>query len=285
MNRILVTGSEGFVGKALVKLLKSYSYEVLQVGGSKIINLNDKKIVEQLPVVDVIVHLAARSFVPDSFRKPSEFYYNNFLSTLNILEKAKKDCSKVIFFSTYVYGSPQYLPIDEAHPKQPLNPYTQSKILCEDLCEAYNRDFNLPIIIFRPFNIYGHGQSDHFFIPTIIKQMEKTTILLNDPRPKRDFIYIDDVVEAIRLALENFKSNFTIYNLGSGISTSINEVVHLIEEILMKKVEVNYSNQVRQGEVLDTIANIDKIKSELNWYPRYSIKLGLERLLSYHKLI
>ena len=281
MKKILITGSTGFVGKALIALLeKEHEYKILETGNSKTIDLTNWENVKKLPHVDIIIHLAAKSFIPDSFKNPAQFYQNNILSTLNILEKAKIDASKVIFLSTYVYGSPQYLPIDESHPKQPLNPYTQSKILCEELCEAYSRDFNVSVIIFRPFNIYGLGQSKHFFIPTIINQLNNDSIELTDPRPKRDFIYIDDVIEAIRLAINHFKYPFSLYNLGSGISTSIQEVVAIITKISQTETKVNYSNQIRQGEVLDTVADIQKIKKELQWTPKYSIEMGLDRILN-----
>lgn len=275
MKKILVTGSQGFVGKNLTPVLESLGYDLIKVGNSKLTNLTDWKSVEQLPKSDTIVHLAAKSFIPDSFNNPLNFYQNNINSTLNILEKARIDSSNIIFLSTYVYGIPQYLPIDENHQRQPLNPYTQSKIICEDLCEAYNRDFGVPVTIFRPFNIYGIGQSNNFFIPTILNQLKQNKIQLQDPRPKRDFIYIGDVIEALVMAISNIKSQFVIYNLGTSVSTSISEVVELIQQILNKNIKIHYSNQMRQGEVLETISNIDKIKADLGWKPKFSLKDGL----------
>ena len=184
--------------------------------------------------------------------------------------------SKVIFFSTYVYGNPEYLPIDENHLTSPLNPYTQSKLISEDLCMAYNRDFDIPITIFRPFNIYGAGQSSFFFIPTIVNQLDNEIIELNDSRPKRDFIHIDDVVEAVYLAIASNENQAKIFNLGSGISTSVEEIVNLIIRISRSKSYVNFSEKIRQGEILDTVADISKIKKELKWQPQVSLEVGIK---------
>ena len=122
MIKILITGENGFVGSSLSKLLKSKSFELIDTGDIDKLNLCEWNAVKDIPKAEIIVHLAGRSFVPDSFKEPLSFYHNNILSTLNILEKAKTDGSKVVIFSTYVYGAPLYLPIDENHPRSPKNP-------------------------------------------------------------------------------------------------------------------------------------------------------------------
>jgi len=284
MKKILVTGSKGFVGRRLISLLLKKDYELIETGTSKDADLCDWQVLENLPKVDIIVHLAAKSFVPDSFKKPLDFYNNNISSTLNILEKAKIDGARVIFLSTYVYGSPEYLPIDEKHVKAPQNPYTQSKIMGEELCVAYNRDFNVPITIFRPFNIYGSGQGDAFFIPTIINQLNNEQILLNDSRPKRDFIYVDDVVDAIYKAIVMNESAIHIYNLGTGVSTSVKNVVEMLVHFSDSKANVVFSEIMRQGEVMNTIADISKINSELKWSPSITIDAGLKLCLEHNNL-
>lgn len=276
MKKILITGSKGFVGLALCKVLQSKGYEVIESHRNINNNLCDNNYVNNLPAADVIIHLAGKTFVPDSFTNPLSFYNNNILSTLNILEKAKKDSSKVIFFSTYVYGNPEYLPINEDHKIDPKNPYTHSKIICEELCKAYHRDFNVPVTIFRPFNIYGAGQGLSFFIPTIISQLNNKEIHLNDSRPKRDFIYIDDVVAAVEKSLHLSNNTFIVYNLGTGISTSIREVLDLLLKISKSDAKIIFSEIERKGEILDTIADISKIKNDLNWQPNVTIEEGLK---------
>ncbi len=279
MKKILITGSSGFIGKSLVNFLNSKFYHIIETGNSKIIDLCKWNEVKNISTADVIIHLAGKNFVPDSFKNPLQYYNNNIVSTINILEKAKNDGSKVIFFSTYLYGNPLYLPINENHPKRPLNPYTQSKLLCEELCEAYNRDFGVPVTIFRPFNIYGPGQNPSFFIPTIINQIDNELIQLNDSRPKRDFIYIDDIVDAVWRSIDYDHHNFNLFNLGSGVSTSVKDIVNMIIKLSHSKARAHFSDQIRQGEILDTVADITKIKNELHWEPKISFAEGLEIML------
>lgn len=275
MKNLLVTGNKGFIGNELIKKLDNSKYNIFDSGIQDGINYCDLKSVLSLPKTDIIVHLAAKSFIPDSFKRPDEFYYNNFVSTLNILEKARLDNSKLIFFSTYVYGTPKYLPIDEIHPPNPLNPYTQSKLICENLIESYSRDFGLNSIIFRPFNIYGTGQKESFIIPTILGKLKNGLIELNDPRPKRDYIHINDVVDAIIAAFDFDVKGCEVFNLGSGVSTDLKTLIDIILKEFNSYAVVNYSNVYRQGEVLDTIANINKIKNVMDWSPRFDLSNGI----------
>ena len=276
MRKLLITGRNGFIGKHLNKLLRSKSFEIINSSDIDAVNLCEWTQVKELSKVETIIHLASKNFIPESFNEPLSYYKNNILSTLNILEKAKIDGSKVIFFSTYVYGQPQYLPIDENHIKNPLNPYTQSKLISEELCNAYNRDFGIPITIFRPFNIYGPGQNSAFFIPTIINQINNEHIELNDSSPKRDFIHIDDVVGAVYNSILSNELSFETYNIGTGISTSVGDIVKMIINLSNSKARVIFSDQIRQGEILDTVADISKIKKNLNWEPTISIPEGIE---------
>ncbi|MHA8104534.1 NAD-dependent epimerase/dehydratase family protein [Aquirufa nivalisilvae] len=284
MNKnVLVTGSGGFIGKKLCQVLSENQFNLTEVRSSKDLDLCDNKQVENIPKVDIIVHLAASSYIPDSFKNPGFFYQNNVISTLNLLEKSRRDNAKFIFLSTYVYGAPQYFPIDEKHQTNPLNPYTQSKLICEDLCQAYTRDFGLDIIIFRPFNVYGPSQLNSFLIPSIINQLGNKDINLQDSRPKRDYVYIDDLVEAIKIAISEEKIGANIYNIGSGISNSVQEVVDMLIQISNSKANIKYANIERQGEVLNTVADIEKIKSDLGWRPKVDLQEGLMRTYNSYK--
>jgi nucleoside-diphosphate-sugar epimerase len=279
-KKVLVTGSGGFIGKNLCQVLLEKQFDLSEIKSSKDLNLCDNKEVEKLPQVDVIVHLAASSYIPDSFKNPGFFYQNNVISTLNLLEKSRRDKAKFIFLSTYVYGAPQYLPIDEIHKRNPLNPYTQSKVIGEDLCQAYTRDFELDTMILRPFNAYGPSQLNSFLIPSIINQLGNSEINLQDSRPKRDYIYIDDLVEAIKMAISAEKTGANSYNIGSGISYSVQEVVDILIQISKSNALIEYANVERKGEVLNTVADIKKINAELGWKPKVDLKEGLMR--TYH---
>jgi UDP-glucose 4-epimerase len=264
-KKILVTGSSGFVGKNLVAELKRQDAEVstLTDRSGRRIDIRDQQIVKEMRDIDIVYHLAAITSVPLSFENPRETYEVNVLGTLNILEM----CSQ-----------PQYLPINEKHQLQPTNPYARSKILGEELCRAYNTDFGLKCIILRPFNIYGVGQSRNFLIPSIIAQLQCGKIELKDSEPKRDFIYISDVIDAYIKAGE-FSGNFEVFNIGDGRSYSVKEIVDKIIHLYGKEVKVEYRNERRKNEIMDTIADAKKAKEKLGWEPKVEIDKGLQDIL------
>jgi UDP-glucose 4-epimerase len=279
MKTIAVTGSSGFIGKHLVRSLWNENYKVIEIDLDKGTDISNWEEAARIPAFDVIIHLAAKSFVPDSFIKPREFYQVNQASTLNVLELARINNAKVIYFSSYLYGTPEYLPIDEKHPLAPHNPYAQSKLIGEKICEGYNRDFNVPVIIFRPFNIYGPGQNPVFIIPGIISQIKSGEINLKDPRPKRDYIFVTDIVKAVLLGVEYTGSPFEVFNLGSGVSYSVMEIVEIIMNYSKSDFKVNFTNEIRKNEILDTIADIGKVSNLLEWHPNTAITDGIKCLL------
>ena len=277
--KIALTGSDGFIGTHLLKHLYGLNHDVIEIDLALGYDISDWESISSIKDFDVLIHLAAKSFVPEAFNKPIEFYRTNVLGTLNALELCRLNNAKMIFISSYVYGDPEYLPIDEAHPTKAFNPYAQSKLIGEDLCKAYFRDYGVTSCIFRPFNIYGPRQAEHYLIPLIIKQARTGKIALKDPRPKRDFIYIDDVVNAIGKSLELKLEGVEIFNLGSGVSTSISEIIYVLQKLLDRNLDVQFTNERRKGEVLETIADLNKIKSILGWNPRFNLLNGLQRLI------
>jgi UDP-glucose 4-epimerase len=279
MKTIAVTGSSGFIGRHLLGALREQQYNIIEIDIEKDLDISDWSKARNIPHFDIIIHLAAKTFVPDSFKRPHEFYFVNQSSTLNVLELARINSASVIYFSSYLYGTPEYLPIDEKHPLKPHNPYAQSKIICEKICEGYYRDFGVPVIIFRPFNIYGPGQNSSFLIPGIIEQQKSGKILLKDPRPKRDFIHVSDIIYAVMLAIKLENPGLQTFNLGTGKSYSVEEIVNLIIKYYGKRTVVKYTNEYRPGEVLDTIADIRKISTVLKWSPSINIEKGLDALL------
>ncbi|MDG1901166.1 MAG: NAD-dependent epimerase/dehydratase family protein [Bacteroidales bacterium] len=277
--KVAITGSRGFVGKVLVQELLKQNVQIIEIDFETGYDLLDWESLGKIEPFDALVHLAAKSFVPDSFKNPASFYENNIVGTLNALELCRKHKAKMIYTSSYVYGTPEYLPIDEIHTTVAFNPYAQSKLIGEDLCKAYNRDFGIPIVVLRPFNIFGKGQSNNFLIPLIINQASQGKVYLKDSRPKRDFIFIDDVVNAYVKSINIDITNFEVFNIGSGKSTSIAELVAIISKHYKTPIDISFSEEQRKNEVLDTIANISKAKELLNWEPTVSLFDGITKIL------
>jgi len=279
--RILITGFSGFIGSYLTKKLQELQHELILCDLSNGINICNWDEIKDLKNLDFVVHLANLSYVPASYQEPKKFYEVNYMGTLNMLELCRLNNAKLIYFSSYMYGHPQYQPIDEKHPIQAYNPYSQTKVICESLCEGYNRDFMVPVTIFRPFNIYGKGQNSDFLIPTIINQAKSGKIIIKDDRPKRDYIHVNDIVEAVSSAMfiKNESSNYQIFNLGTGKSNSVKDVIDIVCQLYNHTIEYQCTNEIRQNEVLNTIADISKIKNNLGWEPKISLFEGLKSMI------
>ncbi len=276
-RKVLLTGSEGFIGKNLVAKLKDQNADVVNIDKKNGIDISSWEQIKELEKVDLVIHLAAIVFVPFSFKNPRLLYKVNVEGTWNLLEYCRmREIDKFIFASSYVYGPPQYLPIDEDHPMAPNNPYTRSKLIGEELCRGYHQDYGLNCTILRPFNIYGPGQDENFLIPSIIKQLhDGHTIQLKDPRPRRDFLFVSDVVDIYMKASESNLKGFEIINVGSGVSYSVKEIVDKLIDISKSQPMVEYSGESRKNEVLETRADISKAKKLFDWEPQVDIDEGL----------
>jgi len=279
--KVVVTGSRGFIGTQLCKTLLKLEHEVIEIDLSLGHNVEEWKTFKDLPKFDYLVHLAARIFVPESFNNPRSFYQTNIMGTLNAVEACRNSNAKLVFFSSYAYGAPDYLPIDENHPVKSFNPYSRSKIMGEDICKSYFADFGVKSVVFRPFNIYGPNQDSRFLIPSIIEQALKGSITLKDNRPKRDYIFIDDIISAVVKSLDYEPEGSDIFNLASGKSYSVEEIVNKTISIIGKDIKVNYLNEHRPNEVLDTVALIDKAKDKMDWEPKIDIDNGIIYCLDY----
>lgn len=277
--KIAVTGSGGFVGSHLTKKLKELNHEVIEIDIKKGIDITEQRQLESVKQFDLLFHLAAKTYVPDSYKDPQSFFYLNIIGTLNALELCRKYSARMIFISSYLYGSPQYLSIDENHPVVAFNPYAQSKLICEQLCQSYNRDFHIPIVIVRPFNLYGPGQNENFLIPTIINQAKSGEIILNDPAPKRDFLYIDDFTDLLVKLIDYFDTDCQIFNAGNSISYSVREITEIVCHLINKNIRIKFTNLKRPVEVADTVADTSKAKKLLGWQPKIKIEEGLKLLI------
>ncbi|MBC8394959.1 MAG: GDP-mannose 4,6-dehydratase [Deltaproteobacteria bacterium] len=281
---VMVTGSDGFIGGNLVRHLRSIGKEVIPIDAKSGTDLPDKKNIENLPDTDFVIHLAGNTYVPSGWADPHSMYDININTTLNMLEfSRRRKVRKFVYPSTYLYGNPQYVPTDEKHPVCAANPYTRSKWICEEMCKAYSEDYGVPVLILRLFNVYGSGQADFFLISRVLSQLSLNTITLNDPNPKRDYLYISDVVRAFQMSLESSSSNFEIFNIGSGVNYRVTEVVDLILKIAEVECDVIYKNEGRKNEVMESLAGISKAKKLLGWEPRIQFEEGLRSMMATKK--
>lgn len=277
-SEILVTGATGFVGRYLVKALEASGHAVRSHSS------RDGDIATcRLPTdgVDHVFHLAAKTFVPESWNDPQDFYSVNVMGTINVLEHCRHSRTPVTLVSSYVYGHPQRLPISEDHPLCANNPYAHSKLMAEDAGRFYEKDFKMRVVVVRPFNIYGPGQTRPFLIPTIVEQaMDASTseIRLKDLRPRRDYVYIDDAIQLLLLTLgKNVKG---VYNVGSGESASVAELTELIRRAVGTDKPVVSEEQPRPEEVMDVRADISRAAFELGWHPATSLSEGIGKVVA-----
>ncbi len=266
MKSIIITGASGFIGKNLIELLKD-KYEIICFDRENGKDVAKKEDFENLKA-DYVIHLAAL------MRKetPKEMLNVNVLGTQNVLEFCKKTGAKLIFASSSaVYGNAKGQ-IKEDSPLKPESFYGVTKLMGEELCKFYNKNSNVQIVILRFFNVFGKGQGGAL-IPEIISQLEKDKIILRNPYPKKDFVYIKDVAEAIVKSLD--LNSFEIINIGTGKSHSIREIAEKIADLSGKKKEIEFSENVKLN--IDSRADFSKAKKLLGWEPKISLEEGLKK--------
>jgi UDP-glucose 4-epimerase len=275
-----VTGSSGFIGSYLVQKLQVAKHDVIEISRAKGYDILVPASLNSLPKMDIIIHLAAVTYVPESFNSPSHFFNVNVQGTNNMLDVARINNSKFIFISSYLYGIPSTLPTNEQHALTPTNPYAASKLMAENLCKHYNSFFNTEVVIVRPFNIYGKGQAKEFLIPKIIDLARTGTLSLFDSRPKRDYVYVEDLIHAIVSLIDHVpESGFQIFNVGSGESYSVKEVVKIVLDNLKNPVEVSYDDETKEIPIPNTVADISALNKATEWKPTVSLAEGIQKMM------
>ena len=281
-KRILLTGSSGFIGKNILFFLGKF-FDIVEVSRSSNYDINNLNSLFKIDNIDTVIHAAAETFIPQSFADPYRFYKFNLNGSLNIAEFCRiKKVSKLIYLNTFPYGAPKYNPIDENHSISPHSPYTKSKMIAERVFFQYlEKEVNITSL--RIFNPYGYFQKEDFLIPTIVKQaLKSNTIKVRDIRPKRDYIYIEDLTLLLKNIL-NVSDSKGIYNVGTGNSHSISEIISIVEAILNKKFHIKTIAKPRENEVLDCYADIKKAKNKFNWSPTIDLLDGLKKYVSWVK--
>ncbi len=306
-KKILVTGSDGFIGSHLVEKLISLGCDVramtmynsfnnwgwLDTFDNKVLkeievvsgDIRDKKFVENsCKGVDIIFHLASLIAIPYSYKSPYSYVSTNIEGTLNILEAAlNSNIDNIVHTSTSeVYGESETISISENSKSIARSPYSATKIGADQLAYSYYSSFGLPVSTIRPFNTYGPRQSLRAIIPTIITQLlsQKNNIKLGSICPTRDFCFIDDTVSGFLSIASKKKSIGQVINIGSGYEISIKDLVSIIGKIMKVDITIKsdkYRIRPKDGEVDRLRANITKAKRILNWEPDYKGKAGLKR--------
>lgn len=304
-KKILVTGAEGFIGSHLVEELIELGADITALvqynsfnnwGWIDTFNKDIKKeiniymgdvrefdsISKVVSGKEVVFHLAALIAIPYSYQSPAAYIKTNIEGTLNVLEACKiYGIEKVVHTSTSeVYGTAQYVPIDEKHPLQGQSPYSASKIGADKVAESYYNSFDVPVTTVRPFNTYGPRQSARAVIPTIISQIlsGNKNIKLGALSPKRDLTYAKDTVNGfIRMAEVDESVGQTI-NLGVNSEISIGELANKIISLTGEKVKIECEEErlrPEKSEVNRLWSNNSKAKEVLGWTPKYSLEEGL----------
>jgi NAD dependent epimerase/dehydratase len=311
-KRILITGADGFIGSHLTELLAQQAAHVRAL--SRYNSLNDWGWLEALPClpdievvtgdicdphfcrdlaqgIDVIFHLAALIPIPYSYRSPDSYVDTNIRGTLNLCQAARAGgVHRFVHTSTSeVYGTAQYLPIDEKHPLNAQSPYSATKIGADAIVRSFFCSFELPAVIARPFNTYGPRQSARAVIPTIITQLAagRTEVRLGDLTTSRDFTYVDDTCKGF-LAISRMDSGFgEVFHIGSDSEIEVGNLVHTIARLMGSSANiVQDSDRLRPAgsEVYRLRCDNRKLKDASGFSPATPLEEGLRRTIDWFRL-
>ena len=313
MKKVMITGSAGFIGSHLVEKLYKENYDVtafIQYNSNSSwgwLEDVDKDILKQIKIIsgdvrdynsielalngmDEVFHLAALIAIPYSYDAPNSYVQTNIIGTLNVLQAARKlNLKRVIVTSTSeVYGTAQYIPIDESHPFQGQSPYSASKIGADRIAESFYKSFNVPLTIVRPFNTYGPRQSARAIIPTIITQIlsGNQTIKLGSLTPTRDFNFVKDTVNGFYEISKSEKTIGEEINIASQSEISILDLAHKIASITNPNVKIIQDpERIRpeNSEVNRLYGSNEKIMKLTQWHQQYSLQDGLKETVAFLK--
>lgn len=312
-HKILVTGADGFIGSHLVEGLLDKGCQVRAFVLYNSFNSwgwldtfpQDK--LEKIEIfagdirdpygvrnamrgIDIVFHLAALIAIPFSYHSPDTYVDTNVKGTLNVLQAARDaDCRRVLITSTSeVYGTAQYVPIDERHPFQGQSPYSATKIGADRIAESFYRSFNIPVTIVRPFNTYGPRQSARAVIPTIITQLLAGTkeIKLGGINPTRDFNYVKDTVNGFIAIAEADSAVGEEINIASQQEIAIGQLAREIISQINPEAQI-VADDIRlrpeKSEVERLLGSNEKIRKLTGWRPEYTLQQGLRETIEWFK--
>lgn len=313
MKKVLITGADGFIGSHLTESLLDVGYDVkafvyynsfntwgwldtftkdklskIEVFAGDIRDPSGVR--EAMRGVDIVFHLAALIAIPFSYHSPDSYVDTNIKGTLNVLQAARDlNISRVLVTSTSeVYGTAQYVPIDEQHPFQGQSPYSATKIGADRIAESFYRSFELPVTIVRPFNTFGPRQSARAVIPTIITQLlsGQTEIKLGSLSPTRDFNYVKDTAEGFRAIANSDKTIGEEINIATQQEISVGQLAQeLIDQINPQARIICDEQRLRpqKSEVERLLGSNEKIKRLTDWTPKYTFKEGIAETIAFFR--
>ncbi|EKE12529.1 MAG: hypothetical protein ACD_13C00191G0025 [uncultured bacterium] len=320
MSKILVTGGAGYIGSFMVRELQKKGFEPVILDNlsqghaeavkdfrlEKIDLVSEKEKLDALftsEKFDGVIHMASFIQMGESYKDPAKYYLNNVYGFMNLLDSMRKgSVNKIIISSSAgVYGNPVKLPVEEDDPKNPLNPYGETKYILERMLEDYDAAYNFKFISIRYFNAAGaaldgsigedHLEESHL-IPNIIKKAlngEEIEIFGNDYQTAdgtniRDYVHVLDLTEAHSIAMQKLLDggNSNYYNAGSGRGYSNKEILDAVKNVIGAELNVNYVPR-RPGDADALYASIEKIKNDFSWTPKYGLKEIVESAYAWHK--
>ncbi len=311
MKKVLVTGADGFIGSHLTESLLEKGYDVkaftmynsfntwgwldtlpkekldqIEIFSGDVRDPNGVR--EAMKGVDGVFHLAALIAIPFSYHSPDSYVDTNIKGTLNVLQAARElETERIMVTSTSeVYGTAQYVPIDEKHPFQGQSPYSATKIGADRLAESFYRSFNLPVSIVRPFNTYGPRQSARAVIPTIITQLlaGKSEIQLGSLTPTRDFNFVKDTAAGFIAIAESDKTIGEEINIATQQEISIGDLAQEIIRQINPNAKIICDEQrlrPEKSEVNRLLGANEKIKRLTNWTPKYTFEEGIKETIAW----
>jgi len=301
---VLVTGGAGFIGSALVRKLLDKGYEVtvlddLSTGlrdnlpeSSRLkLVIGDVRDFELVSTAirghQYVMHLAAQAFIPLCYQRPLEIAEVNSIGSINVFKACLDHAIKrlVHISSSEVYGSAQYTPMDEQHPLCPYSTYSVAKVAADMWAQTFYWEHKLPVVILRPFNTYGPRESLPYFIPEMIRQCLKESVIhVGNLETSRDFTYVEDAVAAMVSALETENVEGEIINIGSGETRKMKDILKLIQQETgaEKKQVVLDKSRLRPRDLETLVTDNAKARKILGWAPRIGFEEGIRRTLKWY---
>jgi nucleoside-diphosphate-sugar epimerase len=261
------------LGRVVAGRLSALGYKVTAAGRE---TLDVTSAFAQPADFDHVVHAAGLVGVAESWLRSADFMTVNVVGTVNALEYCRTNGCSMTMLSAYVYAASASGPISEQAPAQPSNPYALSKHLGEIACEFFARTYGMSITVLRLFNVYGPGQSGRFLIPTVLEQLldpTVTEIAVDDLRPRRDYVYVSDVTSAVASTVG--RSGFGIFNVGTGLSYSVAEVIEIAMRVSGIRKPYRERGVGRRSELPDAVADISALSRAAGWAPSVPLDAGL----------